>query len=128
MLTHHPYFNLDAFANPATDRIWNHTLYIPQGRRLLEPDGLMLPTGKILSIPKNDVNDFWSRPRQVGFASSRPEFVGNCGSLIGCAGYNNEWLIDKAPRKGIVLKLSSEWSGKSTEHRELLNLRAAIKL
>ena len=29
MLTHHTYFNLDAFKNPATDKIWEHTLHMP---------------------------------------------------------------------------------------------------
>lgn len=29
MLTHHTYFNLDAFKNPDTDKVWEHTLHMP---------------------------------------------------------------------------------------------------
>jgi aldose 1-epimerase len=109
MPTQHTYFNLDAFANPDTDLIWNHTLSMPSGKRYLEPDSGMVPTGKVISLPKDDVNDFWSQPRQLGFASTRPEFKGNCGG--GCSGYNNEWIFNEGSQRDVVVSLSSDWSG-----------------
>ena len=47
MLTHHTYFNLDAYRNPDTVKIWNHTLYLPYSKRYLVADDGALPTGKI---------------------------------------------------------------------------------
>lgn len=112
MLTQHTYWNLDAFANPTTDRIWNHTYYTPFSQRHLEPDANMVPTGKIPKIPKGDINDFWSKPKQLGTNMNDPKWVGNCGTGSGCQGYNNLWVVDKAradPR--IAATLASKWSG-----------------
>ena len=82
MLTQHTYWNLDGFANPATDRIWNHTYYTPHSVRLLEPDANMVPTGKLTYIPKDTINDFWSKPKQLGASMNDPKWVGNCGSEV----------------------------------------------
>lgn len=112
MLTQHTYWNLDAFANPSTDLIWNHTYSTPFSKRLLEPDPNMVPTGKITNIPKNDINDFWSKPKQLGTNLQTPGWVGNCGTGSGCEGYNNCWIVDKSPiLNRPVATLSSEWSG-----------------
>jgi len=112
MLTQHTYWNLDAFANPGTDRIWNHTYYAPHSVRLLEPDANMVPTGKLAYIPKDDINDFWSKPKQIGASMNDPKWVGNCGSGSGCAGYNNMWIVDKSKYDTrVAATLASAWSG-----------------
>ncbi|KAF2834663.1 aldose 1-epimeras-like protein [Patellaria atrata CBS 101060] len=115
MLTQHTYFNLDAFANPSTDLVWNHTLYMPYGESYLEPDPNMVPTGKIIKAPKNSTNDFWSEPHQFGRALNNSDFVGNCGTASGCAGYNNQWLIRGKKRTKPVATLRSDWSGISAK-------------
>jgi aldose 1-epimerase len=110
MLTQHTYFNLDAFANPATQTIWNHTLHMPRSKRTLEIDGNALPTGKIIKIAKNSVDDFWTAPHQLGFASGNKEFKNHCGNT--CNGYNGAWLLDEDKEKEeVVLTLSSAWNG-----------------
>ncbi|KAF8470712.1 galactose mutarotase-like domain-containing protein [Kalaharituber pfeilii] len=112
LLTQHTYWNLDAFANPATDRIWNHTYYTPFSRRILEPDANMAPTGNILPIAYGSIDDFWSEPKQLGAAMSDPGWVGHCGSASGCEGYNNMWIVDKARSDTrIAATLASNWSG-----------------
>lgn len=112
MLTQHTYFNLDAFANPKTDLIWNHTYSTPFSKRLLEPDASMVPTGKLTTIPKDDINDFWSKPKEIGASIGSPGWVGNCGTSNGCEGYNNCWIVDKNPiLDRPVATLSSAWSG-----------------
>lgn len=112
LLTQHTYWNLDAFANPSTDLIWNHTYYTPYSRRLLEPDPNMVPTGNIPKIPRGDINDFWSKPKALGTNMNDPNWTGNCGTGSGCAGYNNCWTIENKPRKeSVVATLASKWSG-----------------
>ncbi|KAG0126567.1 galactose mutarotase-like domain-containing protein [Tuber indicum] len=113
MLTQHTYWNLDAFGNPDTDLIWNHSYHMPFSQRLLEPDPSMLPTGRIISIPAGDINDFWSGPRLLGAGSNDPLWKGNCGSESGCEGYNNCWIVDKPTSQATapVATLSSAWSG-----------------
>ncbi|KAL1856292.1 hypothetical protein VTK73DRAFT_8404 [Phialemonium thermophilum] len=127
MLTHHTYFNLDAFKNPATDLIWDHTLYLPTAHRYLELDGGALPTGKILTAAPGSVNDFYSSPNaSFGRAIHDPAFKNNCGS--GCDGYNGYWIFDApgsnttttagakrarsaASDSDVVLTLASPWNG-----------------
>lgn len=112
MLTQHTYFNLDAFANPMTDLIWNHTYSTPFSKRILEPDASMVPTGKLTTIPQGDINDFWSKPKEIGASIKTPGWVGNCGTSNGCEGYNNCWIVDKSPSLDRpVATLSSAWSG-----------------
>lgn len=112
MLTQHTYWNLDAFSNPTTDLILDHTYSMPFSQRILEPDPNMLPTGQILSIPEGDINDFWSKPKLVGADRDNPLWKSNCGS--GCVGgYNNCWIVDKPGSQAAepVATLSSDWSG-----------------
>lgn len=111
MLTQHTYFQLDAFARPDNNRtIWNHTLYMPEARRVLEADGNALPTGVITKVAKGAIDDFWSAPHQLGFASGNAGFENHCGN--GCHGYNGNWAFnDKRDKRKTVLTLSSEWSG-----------------
>ncbi len=116
MLTQHTYFNLDAFANPSTDLIWNHTLQLPYSHRNLEADLGALPTGKILNITRDSLDDFWSAPHQLGFGSSRHDFTNHCGG--GCNGYNGMWILDNVPStNAVVTRLASPWSGITAELR-----------
>ena len=114
LLTTHPYWNLDAFQNPDTDLILNHTLSLPFGKRLVGIDGNTQSTGALNVIPMGDINDFWSRPKMLGESQKDKGWVGNCGTSSGCSGYNNQWVVD---RKGgewedkPVASLSSGFSG-----------------
>ncbi|KAK3938888.1 galactose mutarotase-like domain-containing protein [Diplogelasinospora grovesii] len=112
MLTQHTYFNLDAYKNPATPLIWDHTLYLPYGKRYLEADQGALPTGKILTAAPNSINDFASKPNMpFGHAVNMTGFKGNCGADGACEGYNGYWLIDDAPKDAVVATLASPFSG-----------------
>ena len=114
MLTQHTYFQLDAFKNPTNRTIWNHTLYAPEAKRALKADQNALPTGEIAKIPKNDIDDFWSKPHQLGFASGNSGFENHCGN--GCHGYNGALAFnDKRDKKDVALTLSSEFSGIKAE-------------
>ncbi|KAF2500086.1 galactose mutarotase-like protein [Lophium mytilinum] len=67
---------------------------------------------KIVNIPLDAVDDFYSAPHQLGFADSTPAFVGHCGGGGSCDGYNGEWLVDAhTPDSAVKLTLASEWSG-----------------
>lgn len=116
MLTQHTYFNLDAFKNPDTDLIWNHTLHLPYSKRYLEIDSGALPTGKILTAEPGSVNDFASAANiPLGHSLGAAGFVDNCGG--GCNGYNSFWIFDDAPKGDPVVTLASPWSGVKAELR-----------
>ncbi|KAM7199117.1 Galactose mutarotase-like domain containing protein [Rhypophila sp. PSN 637] len=118
MLTQHTYFNLDAYKNPATDLIWDHTLYLPYSSRYLEADQGALPTGKILTAAPGSINDFASSPNvPFGHSKNDPKFQGNCGANGVCEGYNGYWLIDDAPKGAVVLTLASPFSGVKADLR-----------
>ncbi|KAF2191139.1 aldose 1-epimerase [Zopfia rhizophila CBS 207.26] len=110
MLTQHTYFQLDAYANPDTRTVWNHTFSMPHSKRVLDIDKNALPTGKINNIAKDSTDDFWSAPHQLGFASGNKGWENHCGD--GCHGYNGNWLFDSPrPADAVVATLSSAWSG-----------------
>ncbi|CZR63159.1 related to aldose 1-epimerase [Phialocephala subalpina] len=113
MLTTHPYWNLDAFSNPDTDLVLNHTLSLPFSTRMIGIDENTQSTGALPSIPKGSINDFYSKPKQIGASSTDAAWVGNCGTAGGCAGYNNQWLVERnESQAGLPLAtLSSGWSG-----------------
>lgn len=118
MLTQHTYFNLDAYKDPDTAKIWNHTLYMPYSQRYLVADDGALPTGEIGTAAPGSINDFASADNiQLGHASGNPEFPGNCGAGGACEGYNGYWLIDEAPEDAVVVTLSSSFSGIKAELR-----------
>ena len=118
MLTQHTYFNLDAYKNPATQKIWNHTLHLPYSKRFLEADQGALPTGKIGTAAPNSINDFASQPGLfLGHARNDPKFAGNCGADGACEGYNGYFLIDDAPRGAVVGTIASAFSGVKAELR-----------
>jgi aldose 1-epimerase len=108
--TQHTYFQLDAFAKPDNRTVWNHTLYMPYAKRVMEADANALPTGVIANVSKGAVDDFWTAPHQLGFASGNSNFENHCGS--GCHGYNGNWAFDNNRDKSqVAVTLSSAWSG-----------------
>ncbi|KAK0702149.1 galactose mutarotase-like domain-containing protein [Lasiosphaeris hirsuta] len=116
MLTHHTYFNLDAYKNPSTALIWDHTLSMPYAKRYLAIDGNALPTGKVLAAAIGSVNDFSSQANfSLGHARGSSQFKGNCGT--NCEGYNGFWIFDDHPRDIVLLTLASLWSGIKAELR-----------
>ncbi|KAM7198191.1 aldose 1-epimerase [Naviculisporaceae sp. PSN 640] len=118
MLTQHTYFNLDAYKNPETPLIWNHTLHLPYSKRYLEADQGALPTGKILTAEPGSINDFASQPDLLfGHSRDDPKFQGNCGANGVCEGYNGYWLIEDAPEDAVVLTLASPFSGVKADLR-----------
>ncbi|KAK5662477.1 hypothetical protein OQA88_8388 [Cercophora sp. LCS_1] len=118
LLTQHTYFNLDAYRNPATQLIWDHTLHLPYSKRYLEADQGALPTGKILTAAPGSINDFASKPGLLlGHARNLTGFQGNCGANGVCEGYNGYWLFDDAPKSAVVLTLASPFSGVKADLR-----------
>lgn len=119
MLTQHTYFNLDAYRNPSTALIWDHTLHMPFSKRYLAADSSALPTGQILTATAGSINDFHSAPGlKVGKSRSASGFRGNCGG--GCEGYNGFWLFENVTSPMLdttVLTLASPWSGIKAELR-----------
>jgi aldose 1-epimerase len=116
-VTQHTYFQLDAFANPNNNRtIWNHTFHMPYAKRVMVADQNALPTGVIANVTKDSISDFWTKPKQFGFASGNDDFENHCGA--GCHGYNGNWAFDDdRPKKAVAATLSSPWSGIKAELR-----------
>lgn len=85
MLSSHTYWNLDGFSNNETSSIFNHTFHMPYGGQRVGVDNILIPTGEILANKKGSVNDFWSKPKQIGAQANDPELVNNCG--FNCTGY-----------------------------------------
>ncbi|KAL2266784.1 hypothetical protein VTJ83DRAFT_6136 [Remersonia thermophila] len=118
LLNQHTYFNLDAYRNPETDKIWEHGLYLPYSRRYLAADQGSVPTGDILTAAPGSLNDFASSPDlRLGHARDLPGFEGNCGADGACQGYNHYFLIEDAPRDAVVARLASGFSGVKAELR-----------
>jgi aldose 1-epimerase len=125
MLTSHVYWNLDGFQNPSTNQVLNHSLELPYSDQRIAVDDTLIPTGEILPNKPGSVNDFWTKPKQIGASFNNPAIKNNCGA--GCNGYDNCWLINRTlpgtnsstlPATGTawweakpVAKLHSEWSG-----------------
>ncbi|KAF1947715.1 aldose 1-epimerase [Clathrospora elynae] len=110
MLTQHTYFQLDAFTRPENRTVWDHTVYMPEAKRVLVADANALPTGEIATIPAGAIDDFWSEPHQLGFAADQAGFENHCGT--GCHGYNGAWAFNAERNKSAtVLTLKSMYSG-----------------
>ncbi|KAF2099740.1 galactose mutarotase-like protein [Rhizodiscina lignyota] len=116
MLSSHTYWNLDAFQNPDTPLVLNHTLHLPYSGQRVGCDGILIPNGTILPNEKYGLNDFWSQPKQIGANFSNPDLLGNCGT--NCTGYDTCYLVNRAQNgpydwreKGPVATLSSDFSG-----------------
>ncbi|CAK7200110.1 hypothetical protein SEUCBS139899_002799 [Sporothrix eucalyptigena] len=118
MLTHHTYFNLDAYKNTASPKIWDHTLYLPYSQRYLEGDDGAVPTGRILTAAPGSVNDFASAANlSLGHAQKDPKFASNCGGGGQCEGYNGYFLAEKVPADAVVAKLAAPFNGIQAELR-----------
>ncbi|KAI0205464.1 aldose 1-epimerase [Astrocystis sublimbata] len=112
MLTHHTYFNLDAYRNPDTNKIWNHTLYMPHSKGYLVADDGALPTGEVATAEPGSIHDFSSKPDMfVGHARNLTGFSGNCGGGGACEGYNTYFPIEPVSCDEIVVTLASPFSG-----------------
>jgi aldose 1-epimerase len=116
MLSSHTYWNLDGFANNETDNALNHTVHLPYSGQRVAVDNILIPTGDILANAKGSVNDFWSKPKQLGASLNDPEAQDNCG--LGCIGYDNCFTVNRGQlgaydwrTSGPVATVSSPWSG-----------------
>ncbi|KAG6009842.1 hypothetical protein E4U43_008674 [Claviceps pusilla] len=116
MLSSHVYWNLDGFANNVTNTIFNHTLHMPYAGLRIGVDNILIPTGDILANKEGSVNDFWSKPKQIGASWGDEEMKGNCG--FNCTGYDNCYINNRGAlgpydwrTQGPVTTLSSDWSG-----------------
>lgn len=114
MLSSHTYWNLDAFMNPDTDTILNHTLSLPYSGQRVKVDGDLIPTGDIANIPAYSGNDFRTAPKQIG-ANFTDDLTGNCGT--GCTGFDTCFLVNREAEgpydwrlKGPVASLYSDFS------------------
>ncbi|KAL2759959.1 hypothetical protein ACRALDRAFT_1067364 [Sodiomyces alcalophilus JCM 7366] len=113
MLTQHTYFNLEAYRNPDTDTVLEHTLHMPHAKRYLPLDPHGLPTGDRAPVAGPDgstgIMDFTS-PRRLSHARDAPEFSTNAG---GTEGYNHFWFFEDVPQgsEAPVLTLASPWNG-----------------
>ncbi|KAG4437844.1 hypothetical protein IFR05_006690 [Cadophora sp. M221] len=117
MLSSHVYWNLDGFANNETATALNHTFHLPYGGQRIDTDPILIPTGNILANEKDGLNDFWSKPKQIGANFTNPDLLGNCGG--NCTGYDTCYLTNRvAPYSWDALPvatLSSSWSGISVD-------------
>ncbi|KAL5323890.1 hypothetical protein ACEPPN_008432 [Leptodophora sp. 'Broadleaf-Isolate-01'] len=113
MLSSHVYWNLDGFANNETATALNHTLHLPYGGQRVDTDSILIPTGNILANEKDGLNDFWSKPKQIGANFTNPDLLGNCGG--NCTGYDTCYLTNRPTPYAWdalpVATLSSSWSG-----------------
>ncbi|ODA80971.1 hypothetical protein RJ55_03931 [Drechmeria coniospora] len=114
MLSSHTYWNLDGFANNKTSTALNHTLHLPYSGQRIAVDNILIPTGEILANAEGSVNDFWSKPKQIGASFGDKELDGNCG--FNCTGYDNCFTVNRLGhydwrKDGPVATLSSAWSG-----------------
>lgn len=118
MLANHIYWNLGAFVNQEALTVLNQTLYMPYGDRVIDFDGIEVPTGAI-NITNGTAYDFTS-PKTIGQDTFK--LHNSCGT--GCQGYDNAWILDRprysypddpnleiltlsAPETGIKMSLQS---------------------
>ena len=113
MLTSHVYWNLDGWADPDTETALNHTLYLPYAGLRINVTETQVPTGHIDTNFANGPFDFWTAPKEVGFAFDDPALNRSCGKT--CLGYNVGFLTSRVwPydwHNDPVATLHSDWSG-----------------
>ncbi|KAK3177724.1 hypothetical protein K4F52_009528 [Lecanicillium sp. MT-2017a] len=116
MLSSHTYWNLDGFANNETNTALNHTLWLPYSGQRISVDNILIPNGDIVVNKNGSVNDWWSKPKQLGEDIEKDELKGNCG--FNCTGYDNCYLVNREQlgsynwrTEGPVAQLASNWSG-----------------
>ncbi|KAK3676640.1 hypothetical protein LTR78_003415 [Recurvomyces mirabilis] len=123
MLANHIYWNLGAFINEKAKYILNDTLYMPYADRIIDIDGIELPTGGI-NITNGTAYDFTKPGKTIG--QDIGTLVNSCGT--GCSGYDNAFILDRprysgpddpelevlrmwAPETGIQMSLESNQQG-----------------
>ncbi|KAL8665146.1 MAG: hypothetical protein Q9168_007768 [Polycauliona sp. 1 TL-2023] len=116
MLTTHPYFNLNAFVDPANPDVLDHTLHMPYSHRYVKVDNIEVPTGEIGIVKSHNSTrgllDFIT-PATLG--ASINANVQECG--FNCTGIDTNFIIDRPPSAGPesptekVLTLSSNTTG-----------------
>lgn len=123
MLANHIYWNLGAFVNTEAITILNNTLYMPYADRIVDVDGILIPTGGI-NITNGTAYDFTKPNKMIG--QDIPSLVNSCGT--GCQGYDNAFILDRprysqpddpslevlrmwAPETGIQMSLESNQQG-----------------
>lgn len=89
MLMNHIYWNLDAFSDPNSPTVLNHTLHMPYSTRYIKVDRTLIPTGAIGTV-NHTFLDF-TTPKQIG--ADILSSTHNCGP--GCLGYDNDFIIDR---------------------------------
>lgn len=102
MLSSHTYWNLDGFANNETGTVLNHTFHLPYAGQRTGVDNILIPTGDILANKKGSVNDFWSKPKQIGASFGDKELVNNCG--FNCTGYGMKSFAPIRLRLGLLAR------------------------
>lgn len=121
MLSNHIYWNLGAFVDESALTILNNTLHMPYADRIIDVDGILIPTGGI-NITNGTAYDF-TTPHTIG--RDTPLLSNSCGT--GCQGYDNAFILDRprwaledpdlevltlsAPSTGIKMSLSSNQQG-----------------
>lgn len=111
MLANHVYWNLGAFVDEEALYIYNDTLYMPYADRIIDIDGIEVPTGQV-NLTNGTLYDFTS-PRQIG----DPSVLGNGSCGTGCAGYDNAFILDRPRYSDLndpgleVLRMSSPVTG-----------------
>ncbi|KAF2765654.1 galactose mutarotase-like protein [Teratosphaeria nubilosa] len=123
MLANHIYWNLGAYVDEEAVTVLNNTLYMPYADRIIDIDGIEVPTGAI-NITNGTAYDFTKPGKQIGQDIFTLE--NSCGT--GCVGYDNAFIVDRprysqpddpglevlrlwAPSTGIQMSLSTNQQG-----------------
>ncbi|EMC99907.1 hypothetical protein BAUCODRAFT_354698 [Baudoinia panamericana UAMH 10762] len=122
MLANHVYWNLGAFVDQRSKYVLNDTLYMPYADRLIDIDGIEVPTGGI-NITNGTAYDFTAPGKTIG--QDLYTLVNSCGT--GCVGYDNAFILDRprfqpndpeleilqmwSPSTGIKMSLESNQQG-----------------
>jgi len=123
MLANHIYWNLGAFVDEQAVYVLNNTLYMPYADRIIDIDGIEVPTGAI-NITNGTAYDFTAPGKTIG--EDIYTLQNSCGT--GCQGYDNAFILDRprysnpedpnlevlrmwAPSTGIQMSLSSNQQG-----------------
>jgi aldose 1-epimerase len=94
MLANHVYWNLGAFYGEEGQTVLNNTLYMPYAERIIDIDGIEVPTGGI-NLTNGTSYDF-QKPKQIGQDTFKLE--NSCGT--GCQGYDNAFILDRPRYSG----------------------------
>ncbi|OJD13282.1 hypothetical protein AJ78_06242 [Emergomyces pasteurianus Ep9510] len=112
MLSHHIYWNLNAFKKPNV--LEDTTLQLPLSKRFIAIDSAAIPTGELADAATafGGALDF-TEPKLVGkdIASAK-----NCGA--GCTGYDNAFIVDR-PNK------ESDWTSSPETMAVALNMASS---